>query len=175
MSHGPSPATGTSQTFRLSRVVNAPRDLVFTVWTSLEHLKKWFGPKGFTMPKATLDLRPGGVFHYQLLGPNGVEMWGKWIFSDIVRPEMFSYISGFSDERGDIGSHPMAPAWPKETLSVTTFTELHGKTTIVLESTAVNATPEGIEMFNASFASMTGGWSGTFDQLDAYLKEIKEA
>ena len=57
--------------FIISRTFDAPRDRVFAVWTDRDHLMRWFGPRGFTMAHAKLDLRPGGTFHYRLRSPEG--------------------------------------------------------------------------------------------------------
>jgi uncharacterized protein YndB with AHSA1/START domain len=56
----------TDDMFVISRTFDAPRELVYKAWTEPERLTQWFGPKGFTMPACTMDLRPGGVFHYGL-------------------------------------------------------------------------------------------------------------
>jgi uncharacterized protein YndB with AHSA1/START domain len=155
--------------FVISRTVNAPRELVWKAYTEPEHLKRWFGPKGFTMPTCSMDLRPGGVFHYCMRSPDGHEMWGKWIFLEIVRPEKLVNTVSFSDAQGGVTRHPMAPTWPLETRGTATFTELDGKTTITLEWVAVNATEIEQKTFDESHASMTMGWSGTFEQLEAFL------
>ena len=57
--------------FVISRVFDAPRDLVWQSFTQAEHLKHWWGPKGFKMLSCKLDLRPGGIFHYGMRAPNG--------------------------------------------------------------------------------------------------------
>lgn len=158
--------------FVITRVVNAPRDLVWRVFTEPEHLKQWFGPQGFTLPTCNLDLQPGGVFHYSMRSPDGFEMWGKWIFREIVAPERLVVIVSFSDPQGGVARHPMAPLWPLETLSTTTFTEHEGKTIITLRWSAHNPTALEQQTFNAGHAGMQMGWSGTFTQLDAYLEKI---
>jgi len=58
----------------ITRVFDAPRELVWKAWTERERLMQWFGPKGFTMSTAKLDFRPGGVFHYCLRSPDGHDM-----------------------------------------------------------------------------------------------------
>src|SRR3954470_10311185 len=73
--------------FVISRVFAAPRERVYAAHTEAGQLKQWFGPKGFTMPRCNLDLRPGGIFHYCLKTPDGQEMWGKWTFREIAKPE----------------------------------------------------------------------------------------
>ena len=61
--------------FSFTRVFDAPRDLVWKAFTESERLMQWWGPKGFTMLVAKLDLRPGGVFHYSMRSPDGRAMY----------------------------------------------------------------------------------------------------
>ncbi len=157
--------------FVISRTVNAPRELVWRAYTEPEHLKRWFGPKGFTMPTCSMDLRPGGVFHYCMRSPDGFEMWGKWIFHEIVRPERLVNTVSFSDPQGGVTRHPMAPAWPLETLGTATFIGHGDKTTVAVEWVAVNATEAEQKSFDEGHVGMSMGWSGTFDQLEAFLAE----
>jgi uncharacterized protein YndB with AHSA1/START domain len=160
-----------SKDFVISRTFDAPRDLVWKAWTERDRMMEWFGPKGFTMTKATLDFRPGGIFHYCLKGPDGKEMWGKFVYREIVPPEKIVHVHSFSDEKGGVTVHPMSPTWPREMLSTATFTEKDGKTTITLTWATLNATPEEQKTFDSNFEGMTMGWTGTFEQLTAYLAE----
>lgn len=162
-----------SEPFVLERTVDAPRALVWDVYTKAEHLKKWMGPSGTTLSHATIDLRPGGLFHYGMTLPNGEVWWGKWTFLEIVPPEKLVVLAAFSDADKGFTSHPMSPTWPRETKSITTFTEKNGKTTIRLEWSAYNATAEQQATFDGAHASMTQGWAGTFAVLDAYLKTLQ--
>jgi len=161
-----------SKPFVLTRTFDAPRKLVWDALTRAEHLKHWMGPAGH-LDKATVDLRPGGAFHYGMAMPNGDIMWGKWIFKEIVPPEKLVVIVAFSDADLGVTRHPMSPTWPLETLSTTTLTEKDGKTTMRLEWSAYNATAEEQATFDASHDSMTQGWSGTMEALDAYLKTLR--
>jgi len=156
--------------FVISREFNAPRELVWKAWTDRDHLMEWFGPKGFKMEVATLDLRPGGIFHYCLVTPDGNKMWGKFVYREIVAPEKIVLINSFSDENGNLTRHPMSPTWPQEMLSTTTFTEENGRTTITLHWATWNATEEEQKTFDTSHDGMRQGWTGTFDQLEEYLK-----
>ncbi|HYU25786.1 MAG TPA: SRPBCC domain-containing protein, partial [Thermoanaerobaculia bacterium] len=158
-----------AETFLIARTFDATRDLVWKSWTETDRLMQWFGPKGFTMFHARNDLRPGGTFHYALRGPDGNEMWGKWVYREIVPPERIVLVSSFSDAEGNITRHPMAPTWPAEMLTRTTFTEAGGKTTVTIEWRPLNANEEERNTFIARKPSMTGGWTGTFDQLADYL------
>jgi uncharacterized protein YndB with AHSA1/START domain len=157
------------QDFVITRVFNAPREMVWRAWTEREQLVRWFGPKGSTMPHATLDLRPGGTFHYAMRGPDGREIWGKWTFREIVAPERLVMVTCFSDAQGGIAPAPMIDNWPLETLSTTTFEEHDGKTTVTLRWSPLNATASQCQTFARMHDSMRQGWGGTFEQLDTYL------
>jgi uncharacterized protein YndB with AHSA1/START domain len=159
----------TANDFVISRVLNAPRDRVWKAWTEREQLMQWFGPKGVTIPVATMDLRPGGIFHYCIRTPDGHEMWGKWTFREIEAPEKLVLIATFSDAQGGITRHPMAADWPLETLSTTTFEEHNGNTTLTIRWSPWNASEAEIKKFAESQAGMQQGWGGTFEQLTAYL------
>lgn len=161
---------GTEKPFVLTRTFDAPRELVWKAWTDAEHLKRWFGPKGFTMPQCSLDLHVGGIFHYGLKSPDGHEMWGKWTFLEIVPPEKLVVIASFSDAKCGVTRHPMSDAWPLETLSTTMFAEHGGKTTLTLRWAAHNATEAERAMFDASHESMKQGWGETMEQLLAEIQ-----
>jgi uncharacterized protein YndB with AHSA1/START domain len=158
------------QPFVITRVFNAPRELVWKAWTERERLMQWFGPKGFTMPIAKLDFRPGGTLHYCLRSPDGTEMWGKFAYREIVAPERIVLVNSFSDEKGNLTRHPFSPTWPLEMLATTTFAEQGGKTEVTLQWLPLNATEEERKTFDTSHEGMRQGWAGTFDQLAEYLK-----
>jgi uncharacterized protein YndB with AHSA1/START domain len=164
--------TGTSRAFVISRVFDAPRDLVWKAYSELEGLKQWWGPKGFIWVTGTLDFRPGGMFHYGLRSPNGQEMWGRFVYREIVKPERVVSVTSFSDEKGGVTRHFLSPDWPAEMLNTATFTEQGGKTTLTIHSVAINATAHERKIFEDGFKSMEGGFTGTFDQLAAYLAKI---
>lgn len=132
---------------------------------------KWFGPMGFEMTTANLDFRPGGMFHYCVRLPQGNEMWGKFEYREIVRPEKLVLVSSFSDTKGGSTRHPMSPTWPREMLSTSTFFENNGKTTLTLEMTPLNASQEETKMFLSAKEGMKMGWNGMFEQLEAYLRD----
>jgi uncharacterized protein YndB with AHSA1/START domain len=155
--------------FVISRRFAAPRELVWKAWTERERLVQWFGPKGFTMSTAKLDFRPGGIFHYAMRAPDGKEMWGKFVYREIVAPEKIVLVNSFSDEKGGLTRHPMSPTWPLQMLTETKFAEDKGKTTIIIKWLPLDATDEERKTFDAARAGMTQGWTGTFEQLDDYL------
>lgn len=159
--------------FTIVREFDAPMELMFDVMTQPEHLMKWWGPVGLKMKTAKIDLRPGGLYHYSMEAPDGSMMWGKFVWHEIVRPERLVFVNSFSDEAGNTTRHPMAPDWPLEMLNILTMTEHDGKTTLKLKGRPINATREEVEVYHSNHPSMRGGFGGTYDQLDAYLKTIQ--
>jgi uncharacterized protein YndB with AHSA1/START domain len=156
--------------FVLSRVFDAPRELVWKAFTEPERMKQWWGPKGFTVVASKMDLRPGGSYHYGLKAPDGTPMWGKFAFREIVPPERMVLINSFSDEAGGTTRHPLHMSWPLEMLSVFTFEELPGgKTKFTVNWSPQNATADEEKTFDTNRDSMRQGWGGTMDQLAVYL------
>ena len=155
--------------FVISRAFDAPRDKVWKAWTDREQLMQWFGPKGFTMTTAKLDFRPGGTFHYCLRSSDGKEMWGKFVYREIVAPERIVLVNSFSDEKGNLTRHPSSPTWPMEMLTTTTFTEEKGKTTVTVRWIPLNPTDDERKTFEGARDGMRQGWTGTFDHLSDYL------
>ncbi len=160
--------------FVLVREFAAPRQLVWDAWTKPEHLQRWFGPKGFSLSVGAFEFKPGGTFHYGMKSPDGHEMWGKWIFREIVPPERLVVVASFSDAQGGVTRHPLNARWPLETLSTMTLTERDGKTTLTLRWAPHNAGDDERQVFGSNHASMVHGWTGTFEKLDAYLAQISK-
>ena len=107
----------------ITRVVDAPRSLVFKAWTEPEHFVRWWGPNGFTTPFCKMDVRPGGVTHFCMRWPEGRDYWGRWVYREVVPPERIVFTDTFADEEGN----PAEPArygmpdWPFETLVTVTL------------------------------------------------------
>ena len=162
--------TTKSADFVISRVFDAPRDLLWKCFTEPERMKQWWGPKGFTVLVSKMDLRPGGTYLYGMRTPDGKDMWGRMVYREIVPPEKIVFINSFSDEQGGLTRHPMAPTWPMEMLSIFTFEEQPGgKTRFTVRWSPYNATAEEQAAFDKGHDSMNMGWSGTLEQLGAYL------
>jgi len=159
----------TDNEFVITRVFDAPRELVFKAFTDPEHMKKWWGPKGFTVIASKMELRPGGIYHYGMRAPDGSTMWGKFVYREIVAPERLVFVNSFSDEQGGVTRHPWSPGWPLEMLSTFTFAEQGGKTALTIRWVPLNPTDEERKTFEAGHDSMRQGWTGTLDQLAAYL------
>jgi uncharacterized protein YndB with AHSA1/START domain len=120
----------------ITRVFDAPRDLVFKAWTDCERLMRWWGPKGFTTPLCKIDLRPEGVFHNCMRSPEGRDYCGKGVYREIVEPERITYTDFFVDEEGNpVPStyYGISPDWPQETLVTVTFAEDQGQTMLTLQ------------------------------------------
>lgn len=93
-----------------TRVFDAPRDLVFQMWTDPKHIGNWWGPNGFTTTIYEMDVRPGGVWRFVMHGPDGRDYQNKIIYVEVVRPErlVYDHVSGpvfratvtFADEGG---------------------------------------------------------------------------
>lgn len=165
-------AENNGKEFVITRVLQAPRDLVFKLWTEAEHLERWWGPKGLSLSVAKLDARPGGIFHYIMKSPDGGEMWGKFVFREIDRPERISFVNSFSDAEGRVTPPPFDDPWPREILNTVTFAENNGVTTVTLRSMPVNATEEEVRVFQSGFDSMEEGYGGTFDKLAEHLASL---
>jgi uncharacterized protein YndB with AHSA1/START domain len=160
------------QGFVITRLLDAPRDLVFSAWTDAEHLKHWWGPKGCRIGTCKLDLRPGGSLLYSMQMPDGAEMWGKFVYREILAPERLVFVNSFSDPDGNLTRAPFAPTWPLEVLNTLTLSEQFGKTALTLLANPVSATEQERELFDSFFDSLHQGFSGTFDQLAGYLRKI---
>ena len=158
-----------SKDFVMSRVFDAPRDLLWKCFTDPERMKQWWGPKGVKVVAAKMDLRVGGTYLYGMETPDGKTMWGKFVYREIAAPEKIVLVSFFSDEAGGVARHPVSATWPLETLSRFMLTEENGRTTATIEWIPLNATDEEIATFNGAHEGMKQGWTGTFDQLAAYL------
>lgn len=160
----------TASALIVERTFNAPRELVWKAFTEPERLMHWWGPKGFTMRGAKVDLRPGGVFHYSMQGPGGgAEMWGKFVYREIAPPERLVFVNSFSDAEGNITRHPMSATWPLEVINTLIFAEYDGKTTLTLHGGPINATAEESETFANASKNVQQGMAGTFDRLEEYL------
>lgn len=155
----------------LTRVFNAPRELVFKVWTDPEHFGKWWGPQGFSLDVIRMDVRPGGMFLGCQKSPDGTQaMWGKFVYQEVVVPEKLVFIQSFSDENGNTVRAPFNAHWPLEIMNIITLEETDGKTTLTMQGGPVNATAEEQAAFDEMAPMVKQGFGGTFDQLAEYLE-----
>jgi uncharacterized protein YndB with AHSA1/START domain len=163
-------AEGQSEDFVISRVLDAPRERVWTALTDLEHMRQWWAPPTFTLIASTMDLRVGGVFHCGMKSFEGYKMWAKFIYREILPPERLVFVNSFSNEAGGVTRHPIVPTWPLETLTTLTLEEEPGgKTKLSVRWSPHNATDVERKTFEAAHVGMKATWGGTFDRLAAHL------
>jgi uncharacterized protein YndB with AHSA1/START domain len=149
----------------ITRIFDAPRELVFKAWTEPERMKKWWGPKNFTAPVIKIDLRIGGKFLGCMRDQEGREYWSTGTYKEIKFPEKIVCTDSFADENGNVvpASHyGMAEDFPPEMLITVTFEDLNGKTSMTLVHSGLPAGEMG-EMASA-------GWSESLDKLAESLK-----
>jgi uncharacterized protein YndB with AHSA1/START domain len=158
----------TEQDIILTRVLDAPRELVWKAFSEAERLAQWWGPQGCDLRVLNLEFQPGGVYHYAMQTPGG-EMYGKLDYRKIVPQESIIYVVSFADTDGNTIRAPFSETWPLEILSETAFTEQDGKTLIVMASSPQNATEEEGQTFEQGLEGMKQGTNGMLDQLAAYL------
>jgi len=89
------------QPVRVSRVLAAPRELVFKAWSSAEHVKRWFAPTGFSVPHAKVEMRVGGVFEILMRAPDGVEHWARGTFAEVSPVDRLVLDLRVEDARGN--------------------------------------------------------------------------
>jgi uncharacterized protein YndB with AHSA1/START domain len=77
----------TKRTLAVTRLVNAPRELVWKLWTEPEHIKHWWGPNGFTNTISKMDVRVGGTWEFVMHGPDGKDYPNKHEYIEVVKPE----------------------------------------------------------------------------------------
>ena len=136
----------------ITRVLDAPRDLVFTLWTDVKHLAQWWGPRGFTNPICEADVRPGGAIRIHMRAPDGRTHAMTGVFREIVAPERLVFTSVVPDENGK-------PLF--EILNTVLFEDVGGRTRLTLRASVTAATAAAAPYL----AGMDKGWNQTLDRL----------
>lgn len=156
--------------FLINRSFAAPINTLFSMWTMPEHVEKWMVPTGFSMSYLKADIREGGSSRY-VMTDGKVTMYGQARYLEIRRPDRIVYTQQFCDEQGNVSRHPLAPTWPETMRTTVTLTEERPAQTRVTLRWDIEgkATAEERATFVQGKAGMTGGWTGSFDQLDDYL------
>ena len=141
----------------VSRVIDAPRELVFTAFTEVRHLSRWWGPEGFTTTTRAFEFRVGGEWDFVMHGPDGTE-YQEWIsWTEIVPPERIALVHGeFRDD-------------PNAFESVLTFTPDGAATR--LEMRTVFPSKEMRDEVVEKYGAIEGG-EQTLGKLDAYVTEM---
>lgn len=153
----------------LEREFDAPRDLVFEMFADSEHLKHWWGPRGWDLPVSRLDFREGGSWLYCMRCVDesqgefyGQESWGKMVYAQIVRPERIVYTDYFTDAEGNVDTSLPASD------TVLEFVDLGGRTRLVSRTTY--ATPEALK--TVLDMGMLPGITQTWDRLEERLAAV---
>lgn len=110
----------------LARVIDAPRERVFDAWADPEQLVKWFGPKGLTIETHEIDIRPGGLWRFDMVGPNGLRYDNRMTFLRIDRPRQIE-VDHASDKDDDPGTFRMLITFDEQTdgKTVLTLRQMH--------------------------------------------------
>src|SRR5216684_1577276 len=145
-----------AQELVLTRVFDAPRELLFKAWTDPKFVAIWWGPHQFTNPVCELDVRPGGAILIHMRGPDGTVYPMTGVFQEVVEPERIVFTSAALDDKGN----PMF-----EVLTTVTFTEQNGKTKQTMRARVIKMTPQAAPYV----AGMEQGWTQSLERLTAYV------
>lgn len=143
----------------ITRVIGAPRELVFNAWTDPKHIGQWWGPRGFTTTIHEMDVRPGGIWRYVMHSPDGVDYKNKVAYLEILKPERLVYLHS-DDTAGDPGQFHVTA----------TFAEEGGKTRLTLRMLFESAA-EREKM--KEFGAIEGG-NQTLERLEEYLTKKRK-
>lgn len=141
------------------RTFDAPRELVFRVWTDPEHVKQWWGPHGYTNPVSIVEPHVGGRHKVHMKGPDGVELPAGGEFREVVPPSRLVFTSTALDDNGNL---------LLEALNTVTFMEKNGKTEMTLHAKLIFLAP-GME---EAAKGMEEGWSQSLEKLAAHIASI---
>lgn len=164
--------TNGKERFYIVRSFDAPIKTMFELWTNPEHIAQWTPPTGATMEYIRADVKPGGSSFYKMTWANGMTMYGKASYQTIKAPDTLIYTQQFCDEHEKVSRHPMAPTWPETMLTTVTLTEEgpnRTRVTVMWEPEG-KTTPEELNTFIMMRGSMTQGWTGSLDKLEALLE-----
>jgi uncharacterized protein YndB with AHSA1/START domain len=158
---------------RITKVLNAPRQLVFDAFTKAEHLAQWWGPSGSEIKVESLELSAGGHFHYFLDTPNG-KMYGRFDYFEVSPIDSLGFYSGFADESGQITKAPFPIAFPLQVANIYQFIDGGETTTLHMRGIpSMNSTKEEFDTFISMRDNMNAGFEGSFQNLIAYIAKIK--
>jgi uncharacterized protein YndB with AHSA1/START domain len=140
----------------ITRIFDAPRELVFKAWTDPKQMAQWWGPHGFTNPVCELDVRPGGAIRIHMRGPDGVVYPMTGTFREIAAPERLVFTAIAEDQAGN----PLLEAH-----TAVSFEEQGGKTKVTLHARAVGIAPIATQMLEG----MQAGWTQSLERLAELL------
>ena len=144
--------TASDRELVITRVFDAPRDIVWKAWTDPERIKQWLAPRGFTIPFAEGSLSVGGAWRSSMRKPDGTDLWLGGVYREIVEPERLVFTHAWLDEEGRPG-----PA----TLVTVTLSERGRKTEMTFRQTGFDS--------RDSRDGHAGGWNECFDKLEEHF------
>jgi uncharacterized protein YndB with AHSA1/START domain len=149
------------------REFDAPRDLLWDVWTESKHIEKWFGPKGFDTRVDEMDLRVGGKSRYVMIGPDGKEYPGKGTFLEVSPKDRI--VS--TDEFGDDFEKAAGGADLPQGMILTTLFDVVSEKKSKLTIRVAHPTPEDKKKHEAM--GVVDGWKSSLEKMDEYLAELQ--
>ena len=158
-----------TEPFVMSRLFHAPRERVWRAWTDPTQFVQWFGPKGNKCKVLTFDVRVGGSVHSRLTLPDGLVIYGKFVFREVKPLRRLVWEHFFADEAGNAVRHAMHAGWPMKLLTTVDFAEEETGTRLTLRWEPLDATADEQQVFADGMGSMNQGWGGTFEQLENFL------
>lgn len=143
--------------FGLTRLFNAPREIVWQAWTDPEGISNWWGPNGFTTTTESMDLRPGGKWIHVMHGPDGVDYPNFTEYIEVDPPMRLVYRnSGGDDDLADVSF-----------VSSVEFRDIDGKTELSMRTVMDSA--EMLELVVRKYGAIEG-LENTFSRLAEYLE-----
>jgi uncharacterized protein YndB with AHSA1/START domain len=147
-------ADRTDRTLTITRTLDAPRALAFKVWSQPEHLARWWGPRGFSLPRCEMDFRPGGAFYLVMRSPEGTTHRLRGVYREIAPPERIACSWAWEDDEGKLGH---------ETILTVSFAEAGERTKLTLHQ----AEFESVEARDKH----QDGWTTCLERLAAYIAQ----
>ena len=141
----------------ITRIIDAPRELVFRMWTDPAHMARWWGPQDFTNPVCELDVRVGGAIRIHMRAPDGAVHPMSGTFVEIVPPERLVFTAVAEDAAGK----PLLEAH-----TAVTFEDHDGRTRLTVVAHAVGIAPVSVQML----AGMEAGWTQSLARLADILR-----
>jgi len=154
------PSSAADREIVTTRVIDAPRELVFEAFTDREHVGNWYGPNGFRITTKEMDVRPGGSWRFTMHGPDGTDYPNRIDYIEVARPERI--VCWHGDDGGDF------PRFHQ----TFTFTEESGRTRVTMR--ALWETVEACRMVKEQYGAVEGGQQ-TLARLDAHLAAMQGA
>lgn len=157
-----------AEQFFISRTFDAPVERIYEMWTDAEHLAQWLPPAGTTMQFLRTELRVGGTSFYAMTTANNMVMHGRVTYLVLEKPRRIVYTQQFCNAQEQVMRPPFFANWPPTMLTTVEFaSEAADRTRVTVRWEPRDATPADIAEFVKQRGSMTAGWTGSFDKLEA--------